>query len=57
MKPHLLQLPADLVGPEVLQNSISLLVKVSDVLPETGDCLLPVVWVCRVWRHRTGVGA
>lgn len=45
MKPDLLQLPADLVGLEVLHHSISLLVKVSDVLPKTVDCHLPLVWV------------
>lgn len=54
MKTHLLQLPADLVGLEVLHYSISVLVKVSDVPPETVDCHLPLVWV---WRHSTGVGA
>lgn len=52
-----LQLPADLMGFEGLQHFISLLVKISDVLPKTTDCVLPMVWVDQRWRHRTGIGA
>lgn len=62
---HLLKLPAELGGFEVLQNSIGLLVQLRDVLPETIHGLLPghcgglnlAHWDGLSLAHCTGIAA